>query len=98
MMESNGHTQAWKQAQKYRKFNAQTVVPQYPMPRIDDLLEEVKNNKLMLTLHLMSGYHHIPINEADNRNADILKYLPVVTHLIVCHPLSLWAPARFSTL
>lgn len=41
--------EAWILAIVYRKLNSQTVFVQYPIPRIDDLLPDVKNNKLMLT-------------------------------------------------
>lgn len=57
--------EACRLAVDYRKLNKQTVFHNYPMPRISDLLHDVKGHKIITTLDLISGYHQIPIREQD---------------------------------
>ncbi|GFU38621.1 retrovirus-related Pol polyprotein from transposon 297 [Trichonephila clavipes] len=40
----------------YRKLNAQTVPDSYPLPRMDDLLNEAKPTPYMSTIDLRSEY------------------------------------------
>ncbi|GBN22626.1 Retrovirus-related Pol polyprotein from transposon 297 [Araneus ventricosus] len=41
----------------YRKLNATTIPDTYPLPRMDDLLNEAKSTKFMSTIDLKAGYH-----------------------------------------
>ncbi|GFT39939.1 retrovirus-related Pol polyprotein from transposon 297 [Trichonephila clavipes] len=45
----------------YRKLNAQTVPDTYPLPRMDDLLNEAKPTPYMSTIDLRSGYHQVKV-------------------------------------
>ncbi|GFW07434.1 retrovirus-related Pol polyprotein from transposon 297 [Trichonephila clavipes] len=49
----------------YRKLNAQTVPDSYPLPRMDDLLNETKPTPYMSTIDLRSGYHQVKVAEED---------------------------------
>ncbi|GBG77836.1 hypothetical protein CBR_g25766 [Chara braunii] len=49
----------------YRKFNAQTVKNADPLPRIDDLLEQLGGAKFFSKLDLKSGYHELEIRQED---------------------------------
>ncbi|GFX42984.1 retrovirus-related Pol polyprotein from transposon 297 [Trichonephila clavipes] len=49
----------------YRKLNAQTVPDSYPLPRMDDLLNEAKTTPYMSTIDLCSGYHQVKVAEED---------------------------------
>lgn len=49
----------------YRILNKYTVKNQYPLPRIDELLDTLQGAKYFTKLDLMSGYHQIRIAEAD---------------------------------
>ncbi|GFX31172.1 retrovirus-related Pol polyprotein from transposon 297 [Trichonephila clavipes] len=49
----------------YRKLNAQTVPDSYPLPRMDDLLNEAKPTPYMLTIDLRSGYHQVKVVAED---------------------------------
>ena len=47
----------------YRALNRKTVKDKYPLPRIDDLLDNIEGNSFYTTLDLASGYHQIPVAE-----------------------------------
>ncbi|GFW05006.1 retrovirus-related Pol polyprotein from transposon 297 [Trichonephila clavipes] len=49
----------------YRKLNAQTVPDSYPLPRMDDLLNEAKPTPYMSTIDLRSGYHQVKVAAED---------------------------------
>lgn len=44
-------------------LNAQTVLDTYPLPRIDDLLNEIKHTSYVSTIDLRSGYHQVKLAE-----------------------------------
>jgi hypothetical protein len=49
----------------WRALNAQTRRNQYPLPRMDSLIEGLGGAKVFSTLDLKSGYHQIRISEDD---------------------------------
>ncbi|GFW52691.1 retrovirus-related Pol polyprotein from transposon 297 [Trichonephila clavipes] len=49
----------------YRKLNEVTVSDTYPLPRMDDLLQEAKHTAYISTINLKSGYHQVNVNLAD---------------------------------
>jgi transposase InsO family protein len=49
----------------YRALNRLTVKNGYPMPRIDDALDQLQGAALFTSLDLTSGYHQIRISEED---------------------------------
>jgi hypothetical protein len=49
----------------YRNLNAVTVKNMYPLPRIDDLLDQLKNAKFFSKIDLRSGYHQMKIRSKD---------------------------------
>jgi hypothetical protein len=52
----------------YRSLNALTIKNKYPLPRIDDLLDELQKAKFFSKIDLRFGYHQMKI-----RPSDILK-------------------------
>lgn len=49
----------------YRKLNSVTVADSYPMPRIDDILQNAKGTAFMSTIDLQSGFHQVPLAKED---------------------------------
>ena len=49
----------------YRQLNQLTVKNKYPLPRIDDLLDQLQGAKVFSSLDLTSGYHQIRISPED---------------------------------
>ena len=49
----------------YRKLNDITVADRYPLPRIDDVLDELNRGVFFSVIDLKSGYWQIPIRPTD---------------------------------
>ena len=49
----------------YRKLNLVTKQDAHPLPRVNDLLDSLNNNKLFRTLDLRSGYGHVSMTSVD---------------------------------
>ena len=49
----------------YRQLNQVTIKNKYPLPRIDDLFDQLKGSSLFLKIDLRSGYHQVRIREQD---------------------------------
>ena len=46
----------------YRQLNSLTVKNKYPLPRIDDLLDQLQGSTVFTSLDFTSGYHQIRIS------------------------------------
>ena len=49
----------------YRLLNAQTIKNVYPLPRIDDLLDQLHGSKIWSKIDLAQGYYQVRIKEED---------------------------------
>ena len=49
----------------YRELNKVTIKNKYPLPRIDDLFDQLQGACVFLKIDLRSGYHQLKVHEAD---------------------------------
>ncbi|GKA68796.1 putative reverse transcriptase domain-containing protein, partial [Tanacetum coccineum] len=49
----------------YRELNKLTVKNHYPLPRIDDLFDQLQGSQFFSKIYLRSGYHHLRVHEDD---------------------------------
>nr|GFC16016.1 putative reverse transcriptase domain, ribonuclease H-like domain, aspartic peptidase domain protein [Tanacetum cinerariifolium] len=49
----------------YRELNKLTVKNRYPLPRIDDLFDQLQGSSVYLKIDLRTGYHQLRIREED---------------------------------
>lgn len=47
----------------YRALNSKTIKDRFPLPRVDDFLEHLKDCKYFTSLDMASGYHQIEMDE-----------------------------------
>ena len=56
---------SWRLCIDYRQLNKATVRNQYPLPRIDDVFDQVNSATIFSKIDLRSRYHQLRIKEED---------------------------------
>ncbi|GKF30373.1 hypothetical protein Tco_0100171 [Tanacetum coccineum] len=56
---------SFKMCIDYRELNKLTVKNRYPIPRIDDLFDQLQGSSIYSKIDLRSGYHQLRVREQD---------------------------------
>jgi hypothetical protein len=49
----------------YRKLNEVTIKNKYPLPKIEDLFNQLNGAKVFSKIDLRTGYHQLKVRESD---------------------------------
>ena len=55
-------------------MNKVTIKNKYPLPRIDDLFDQLKDAKIFSKIDIRSGYHQVRIKEEDINNTTFITW------------------------
>lgn len=62
-----GQPRKWRLVVDFRKLNEKILPDRYPIPRIDEILDNLGNAKYFSTLDMQSGFHQIPLKESSRK-------------------------------
>jgi len=60
----NWENKEWRLVIDYRQINKKLLSDKFPLPRIDDILDQLGRAKYFSCLDLMSGFHQIELEKS----------------------------------
>jgi hypothetical protein len=72
---------SWRLCIDYHQLNKATIKNQYPLPRIDDLFDQMKGATVFSKIDLRSGYHQLRIKEDDVPKTPLRRDLDITSLL-----------------
>ena len=84
----------WRVVFDYRLLNAATIKDRYPLPRIDDHLQNLQGSHVFSSVDALDGFHQVPMNPADVEKTAVVT--PFGSYVWRVMPMGLAnAPAMF---
>jgi hypothetical protein len=67
----------------YRSLNEVTIKNKYPLPRIDDLFDQLKGAYVFSKIDLRYGYHQLKIRATNIPKTLVILFIPLFVALCV---------------
>lgn len=69
----------------YRMLNKKLIADKFPLPRIDEILDQLGRAKMFSISDLYSGFHQIPIEENSREITAFSLFWPSISPSVPIH-------------
>lgn len=71
---SSDGNKKWRLVVDFRTLNKKVLADKFPLPRLEDILDQMGRAKYFSTLDLMSGFHQVPLEENSRKYTAFSTY------------------------